>query len=224
MLSLPKILFRSIIRDRSHSTYRNLHRRYPVRWNRNISYDRMAKEEEMIGKLIGFLGLTGAVAYRYGLKGLAAYSLGAYLVDVPIRRNIAAQDARSYCDGVKKPLLNIGAGGGSFWTDILGPTLYGDVNMDISAPEHNRCHKSTVCYGDAHDLSKWPDKHFGAVLATHVLEHLADPVSAMREWRRVADRTFVVVPKWWAPHTWLYHQHYWYIDKDKAYPLWKQKG
>jgi SAM-dependent methyltransferase len=41
----------------------------------------------------------------------------------------------------------------------------------------------------------FPDSAFDFVLASHVLEHLADPIRALEEWERVARRyVFVVLP------------------------------
>jgi SAM-dependent methyltransferase len=175
-------------------------------------------------EFLAFLALAGYIGKRWGIKGLATYGAVAYVVDVPIRRGIAASEARAYSDSVGKPMLNVGSGGGSFWTSVFKSTTYGDVNIDLSAPKGSPCGPDTVCWGDAQDLSKYPDKYFGAVLATHILEHVEDPQKALSEWHRVADRVYVVVPKWWAPHTWLYTQHYWYVADDKAYPLWDGSG
>ncbi len=130
-------------------------------------------------------------------------------------------------------MLNVGCGmpGSSFRVFLLGSVLKGDVNLDLAAPKERRCESivpspgSPPCYGDAMRIP-FPDKHFGAVLASHVLEHVDDPDQALREWRRVADRVFVLVPVWWAPHTWLHTGHQWYIPPDlsEAQPLWGPPG
>jgi hypothetical protein len=159
-------------------------------------------------------------------KAAATYALGSYANDVIVRPNQVAALARSYCDRVGKPLINIGAGmpSTSLRALVLGSTLWGDVNIDKAGPPvpHGR---HNVSYGDAYDLREWPDGHFGAVIASHVLEHLERPDLALAEWRRAADRVFVVVPPWYTPHAWLHPGHRWYISQDlkTAYPLWTTK-
>lgn len=136
-----------------------------------------------------------------------------YLIDVPIRRAIIAKQARQYADSKKLPLLNIGAGTPS--TALFGPTLYGDVNCDLSGKK-DVAHGTSgqVTYADAQDLKDFKDGQFGAVLASHLLEHLPDPEKALKEWRRVVGgdekALFVITPYWWAPHTWLHPGHLWY--------------
>lgn len=150
------------------------------------------------------------------LGALLLYGVVAYVVDVLLRPLLAARHARRRCDRWwRKPLLNIGAGtpGSSLRARIFGPTLWGDVNLDIAAtqllPEPGK-----VTYGDAEDLIEWPDKHFGAVVASHVLEHVTDPHRAMRELHRVACEVYVITPAWWAPHTWLHPGHRWFRFQD----------
>lgn len=147
--------------------------------------------------------------------GAALYTAAAYVLDVPVRRALAARRARAYADAKGLPLLNVGAGTGrSAW---FGETLYGDVNVDLfgrkdvppGAP-------GTVTYADAHDLGAFKTGQFGAVLASHVLEHLESPMVALREWRRVTGNDpgalFIVTPSWWAPHTLLHPGHLWYFS------------
>lgn len=152
------------------------------------------------------------------VKLAAAYTAGAYLVDVVLRREIAAREARAYADSVNKPMLNVGAGAPG--TALFGSTLYGDVNMDLGAPRVP-CRPGVICHGDAHKLP-FEDREFGSLLASHVLEHLDRPDRALAEWQRVADRLWVITPSWWAPHTWLHPGHRWYFAGDGSkLALWK---
>lgn len=144
------------------------------------------------------------------LAGLAA----TYVVDVPLRRSSAAARARAYARARGLPLLNVGAGTGR--TAMFGATLYGDVNVDLGGRRdvpHGT--PGVVTYADAQDLSDFKTGQFGAVLASHILEHLPDPARALREWLRVVGgdqkALFIVTPSWWAPHTWLHAGHLWYF-------------
>jgi len=145
--------------------------------------------------------------------GIAGYLAGSYFIDVPLRRWHAARCARHYAQTRGKPLLNIGAG--TAQTAIFGSTLYGDVNCDLNGRKD--CPHGTpgaVTYADAQDLSDFKDGEFGAVLASHILEHLPDPHKAISEWRRVVggdnNALFVVTPCPWVAHTWLHPGHLWY--------------
>lgn len=160
---------------------------------------------------------------QWFVKGALGYIGWAYHRDVVARPDAMARLARAYCDRVGKPLLNVGAGtpASSLRTLLLGPQLVGDVNIDIAAPTDVPHGKDRVSYGDARNL-QWADKSFGAVFASHVLEHLDRPDLALEEWKRVADRVFLVSPSWWAPHTYVHPGHKWFLSNDgtQAYPLW----
>lgn len=143
----------------------------------------------------------------------AAYSAGAYIVDVPLRRSLTAKKARKYADKKGKPLLNVGAG--TEKTALFGPTYYGDVNVDLYGRKdvpHGT--EDVVTYADAENLKEFEDGQFGAVFSSHLLEHLPDPQKAISEFLRVCggdrDAVFIVTPSWWAPHTWLHPFHLWY--------------
>ena len=150
-------------------------------------------------------------------------TVGAYVLDVLVRPALVAREAQTFARAMRKPVLNVGAGtpGSSLRTVLLGPTQWGDVNCDIAAPRAQPCAPHAVCYCDGAKLP-YPNKFFGAVVASHVLEHMKDPSVALAEWHRVADRVYVIVPKWWAPHTWLHPGHRWYFKDDgTAVPLWQ---
>lgn len=149
------------------------------------------------------------------LAALGAYVAGTYLVDVPLRRAVAARAARAYADARGLPLLNVGAGTGR--SALFGATLYGDYNVDLFG-RRDLPHGTpgTVTFADVHDLRDFGTGSVGAVLASHIVEHLDRPADALREWLRVVggDRNalFIVTPSWWAPHTWLHPEHKWYFD------------
>lgn len=144
---------------------------------------------------------------------VAAALASTYVLDVPVRRALAARRARAYANARGLPLLNVGAGTGK--SALFGATLYGDVNVDL-AGRKDVAHgtRGVVTYADAQALP-FKDGQFGAVLASHVLEHLPDPQRALNEWLRVVGgdsrALFVVTPSWWAPHTWLHAGHLWYF-------------
>lgn len=138
----------------------------------------------------------------------ALWTAGAYVLDVLVRPAVLAREARKRADALGKPLLNVGAGTprSSLRTVLFGPTLWGDVNCDISTGVDG----IELC-----DIQQLPytDKQFGAVIASHVVEHVADPAQALHELERVADHVYAITPLWWAPHTWFHPGHLWYRDQ-----------
>jgi SAM-dependent methyltransferase len=46
---------------------------------------------------------------------------------------------------------------------------------------------------DATDLARIPDESYDAVLASHVIEHIANPLLALAEWRRVLRRAGILI-------------------------------
>lgn len=162
---------------------------------------------------------TSAKTVALALGAVAAFGAAAYVIDVPVRRNAAARAARAYASARKLPLLNIGAGTGH--TALFGETLYGDYNVDIGGRKdvpHGT--PGVVTYADAQDLREFKSGSMGAVVASHVLEHLDCPEQALKEWLRVVGgdpkALFIVTPSWWAPHTWLHPGHVWYFCDGKG--------
>lgn len=150
------------------------------------------------------------------LAGLLGYGVAAYAYDVLWRPAQAAHAARAYARVRGKPVLNVGAGtpGSSVRVALAGPTAWGDVNCDLNgraAPG-----SGGVCFCDAHRLP-FPDQHFAAAIASHVIEHVEDPQGALGELARVAERVYVLTPVWWAPHTWLHPGHRWYRRDDGSF-------
>lgn len=150
------------------------------------------------------------------LAGILLFSGITYALDVLIEPEAQAYHAKEEAKKTGKPVLNIGAGlpGTSLRAFLLGPTLWGDVNLDIGSninlPKRiSEIDPNVVYYGDIQSIP-FPNKFFGAVLASHVVEHVSNPQQAIEECKRVADKTFIITPKWWCPHTWLHPGHKWY--------------
>ncbi|MBT8452988.1 MAG: class I SAM-dependent methyltransferase [Deltaproteobacteria bacterium] len=152
------------------------------------------------------------------LGWVALYTACAYVADVLIR---PAEVAGKMQPG-GKPVLNVGCGteGSSLRVALFGPTDWGDINCDLEASGACDIRSREPCHCDVHRLP-FPDKFFGAAIASHVIEHVSDPHGAMRELARVSDRIYVIVPRWWAPHTWLHPGHQYYVSATQVTPLWK---
>jgi len=125
------------------------------------------------------------------VKNLSIYSLVALGYRRPIF-NRAKRAARK----AGKPLLN--AGCGSAYTESS------DVNLDIIARG-----VPNFVHGDIQDLSMFKNKQFGAVYASHVLEHVEDPNAALLELNRVAENVFIITPLPLWPSAWLHPDHKW---------------
>jgi ubiquinone/menaquinone biosynthesis C-methylase UbiE len=85
-----------------------------------------------------------------------------------------------------------------------GASPKGDVNVDLCPFDRSQCAdewspKATKNFVLA-DASHLPFKSgcFGIVYASHVLEHVPNPLSALEEWRRVCcGRVIVWIPILW---------------------------
>ncbi len=155
------------------------------------------------------------------LQLLGVWCVSGYVIDVLVRPHNIAQQARAAAGS--KPVLNVGAGTStsSLRAFLLGPTLWGDVNLDLTGRGPHG--PDNVSFGDAHDLSEWPDGFFGATVASHVLEHVKDPEWVEAELRRVtAGPVYIITPKAIWLHTWSHPGHRWYRNEGGRYlPLWR---
>lgn len=68
------------------------------------------------------------------ILGIASFAIIAYAIDVIIRPKLIANKVLKQAKENNKPVLNMGAGtpDSSLRTALFGPTLWGDVNMDIA--------------------------------------------------------------------------------------------
>ncbi len=107
-------------------------------------------------------------------------------------------EAREASMTANKPLLNVGCK--SAYTESS------DINLDIVPRQAPR-----FVLGDIQDLSMFTEKQFGAVYASHVLEHVEDPDAALNEMYRVAENVFVITPLPIWPWAWLHPDHKWVL-------------
>ncbi len=105
-------------------------------------------------------------------------------------------EARKAAEISGKPLLNVGCK--SSYTESS------DVNLDLIPRKVPR-----FVRGDIQNLSMFADKQFGAVYASHVLEHIEDTDAALSELHRVAENVFVITPLPFWPWAWLHPEHRW---------------
>jgi SAM-dependent methyltransferase len=74
-------------------------------------------------------------------------------------------------------------------------TLWESSEDAVYAPEGEPTGRMWI--REAADLGGLPSEHYDAVLASHVIEHLADPIAGLREWMRVlrpGGHLLLVVP------------------------------
>jgi hypothetical protein len=125
-------------------------------------------------------------------------------------KNLQCRLAIEYSQQQKKPLLVAGGPwGGRPWRRRLKIPAHamGDVTIDISKAAVEDHPKGIVA--NVTNLP-FPDKTFGAALASHLLEHLYDMKEAERaldELNRVADRVFIAYPSRQSLAAWIIPDH-----------------
>jgi ubiquinone/menaquinone biosynthesis C-methylase UbiE len=148
---------------------------------------------------------------------LAAAPFAAYTYDVYVRPQRVAREARAFADSLGKPLLNVGAGTprSSARVAVFGDTAWGDVNTDLTGTGVPRLgNPQHVYHLDIQQRFPFSDKVFGAVIASHCLEQVEDPVFALEEMRRVADRVFVICTRWWDLPAWMHPDQKWCLSRQ----------
>jgi SAM-dependent methyltransferase len=111
-------------------------------------------------------------------------------------KRLIFEEAKNAARSARKPLLNAGCGNAYIEQS--------DVNMDAAQKR-----VANFVNGDIQNMWMFHDKQFGAVYASHVLEHVEDPDAALKELHRVADAVFVITPLPFWPSAWLGHGHKW---------------
>ena len=153
-----------------------------------------------------------------GALGLGVFSLITSFIGVGIATGLAHllhtkgyafEEARELAQG--KGIINVGAGPHRpFDAKAIAESPEVLANVDIT-PD-----------GMPHfiqmDIEKehlpFPDKQFGCVFASHVLEHLANWQFALDEMVRAADHVVIVLPNPCSPIGWIWPEHKQHFSVD----------
>ena len=111
------------------------------------------------------------------------------------------REARRVADAVGKPLLVVGAPYG----------MYGCGDVVLDPKDTGECPNVVT---DSVEAIPFGDKHFGAVFASHVLEHVCDPDKALSELNRVADHVYIAWPRPWRTIAWANKGHAWLMTRS----------
>ncbi len=137
---------------------------------------------------------------------LVGYTAQSFLEDT--ERKEVLQKAIEAARQSGKPLLNAGCG----QTFQLAHAA-ADVNLDCvfrSVPNFVLAPVEHIPF---------PDKYFGAVFCSHVIEHVADYQVALVELNRVADNVFCITPSPLFPISWLLPAHKRVFMRDRVIEL-----
>jgi SAM-dependent methyltransferase len=99
----------------------------------------------------------------------------------------------SYLDGLKGVEIG-GAAHNDFKVDVLNVDRYPEMDTVYKEAERELWGRARPVdiIARGHDLPL-DDDSFDFVLASHVIEHIPDPIAALKEWARVARRYIVLV-------------------------------
>ena len=134
------------------------------------------------------------------LWGLGLYE-GIIQANESEERHTLYRWSRDYCNSVGKQLLQVGMRR-HWWNPPEG-----DVTLDIDPAVLST---PGGIIGDVRGMNIFRDKQFGAVICSHVLEHLqsaGDIELAVSECIRVADKTVFIAPSPYSIVAMLHPQH-----------------
>ncbi|MBU0754731.1 MAG: class I SAM-dependent methyltransferase [Planctomycetes bacterium] len=128
--------------------------------------------------------------------------------------------------GAKGPLLDIGAGAGTLLQAGI-EMGWEAAGLEISRPsaEHLRSTFNVEVFDRPLEEANIPKERFGVVTFSHSLEHVADPVQALRHAAEAlvpGGMVHIAVPNWRAGKrqvtglkvSWIYSHHLCYFEKD----------
>jgi SAM-dependent methyltransferase len=102
-----------------------------------------------------------------------------------------------------KPLLVVGTPYG----------MYGCGDVTLDPKDTGECPNVVT---ESVEAIPFSDKHFGAVFASHVLEHVCEPEKALAELHRVADHVYIAWPRPWRTIAWVNRGHTWLMTKREG--------
>ncbi len=140
--------------------------------------------------------VTGRRLSSLRCSAVVLYHIFTYIIAAFGYNGLVFRRARNFADRARKPLLNVGC--------KSAYTKSSDINLDIEKRKVPR-----FVRGDIQDLTMFDDKEFGAVYASHVLEHVDDPDTALKELHRVSENVFIITPLPIWPWSWLHPDHKW---------------
>jgi len=132
----------------------------------------------------------GYLAHKYGYPighhwPVLIEALGKLLYLFPLRRSGVDEDVRCLHSLPQGRLLDVGCGSGEWLLSMrdLGWQVEGvdfdDNAVKVAAQRGLTIHTASL------EVKKFPDQYFDAVTLNHVIEHLPDPVAALKECRRI---------------------------------------
>ena len=149
---------------------------------------------------------TGNIAQETKAKmNLAIYGVFGYIYENAQKHQVLKEAVRIASQS-GKPLLNAGCGC-YFWAAIN----QADVNLDVVPRNVPGFVLASI------EEIPFPDKYFGAVFCSHVLEHVDDWRKADNELHRVSDNVFIITPSPLWVANWLHPDHKRYFIGNKVY-------
>lgn len=122
--------------------------------------------------------MVGWIAAYLGISALNFYS----------KKESALRKAIELCD--ERGIVNIGSGPTKEYAQAIADDPHITLNVDVLPDSRPNFLQA--------DLNQYPwpiyDNQFSCALASHVLEHLDDPLRALQELQRIADFVVIVLP------------------------------